>query len=71
MKNVTRIELESKIELYLLFLKGDLERVRAMKDDDSIDYKYARLSSLHDHADALAMLADIYLSDTFEAEKGE
>lgn len=69
MKKVTKLELESKIELYLMHLKDDLARVKALKDTDNIDFKYARLSALYSDAKALADFTEIYLSDTFEGEE--
>jgi hypothetical protein len=69
MKKAMKHELESKIELYLMHLKDDLARVRALKDTDNIDFKYARLSQLHSDAKALMEFTDIYLSDTFEEEE--
>lgn len=69
MNKAMRHQLESKIELYLMHLKDDLARVRALKDTDNIDFKYARLDALDSHAKALADFTDIYLSDTFEGEE--
>ena len=69
MKKITRHELESKIELYLMYLKDDLARARAVNDADNIDFKYARFSALHSDAKALADFTDIYLCEAFEEGK--
>lgn len=69
MKKAMRYRLESKIELYLMHLKDDLARARAVKDTDNVDFKYARLSALYSDAKALADFAEIYLSDAFEGEE--
>ena len=68
MKKIMRRELESKIELYLVYLKDDLARAMAVKDTDNIDFKYARFSALHSDAKVLADFTDVYLSDAFEEE---
>ena len=69
MKKVTKHQLESKIELYLMHLKDDLARVRELKDTDNVDFKYARLNALYSDAKALAEFADVYLTDAFEGEE--
>lgn len=69
MKKVTKHQLESKIELYLMHLKDDLARVKALKDTDNIDFKYARLNALYSDAKALAEFTDVYLTDAFEGEE--
>ena len=69
MKKIMRRELESKIELYLVYLKDDLARAMAVKDTDNADFKYSRLSALHSDAKALADFTDIYLCEAFEEDK--